>query len=148
MQIILIAAITMDGYIAKNSAEVILWSKDLKLFKEQTMGYPVIMGSNTEKTLATELSGRQKIVIHRNTDPEKTLLRIKTSKCFVIGGGMTNTKFIDYLTHLYLTPHPNLFGDGIKIFNNINVDLNLNLKKAIPVDRNGGIYQLQYEVVR
>ena len=50
MKVILIAAITMDGYIAHENDEVISWSKDLKLFKKQTMGYPVIMGSNTEKT--------------------------------------------------------------------------------------------------
>ncbi len=47
MKVILIAAITVDGYIAHSHDEIISWSKDLKLFKEQTMGYPVIMGSNT-----------------------------------------------------------------------------------------------------
>ena len=77
MDIILIAAITMDGYIAKSSDEVISWSKDLKLFKKQTMGYPVIMGSNTDKTLAVELEGREKIVVHRNDKPEKILSQIK-----------------------------------------------------------------------
>ena len=37
-EIILIAAVTLDGYIARNRKETIDWSKDLGLFKEQTMG--------------------------------------------------------------------------------------------------------------
>ena len=77
MDIILIAAITIDGYIARRNDEVISWSKDLKLFKEQTMGCPVIMGSNTEKTLAVELEGREKIVVHRDADPKKILDGVK-----------------------------------------------------------------------
>ena len=51
MHVILIAAITADGYIARHSNEIVSWSLDLHLFKKQTMGFPVIMGSNTKKTL-------------------------------------------------------------------------------------------------
>jgi dihydrofolate reductase len=47
MDVILIAAVTADGFIARHSHEVVEWSQDISLFKEQTMGYPVIMGSNT-----------------------------------------------------------------------------------------------------
>lgn len=148
MKVILIAAITADGFIAKSNDEVISWSKDLKLFKEQTMGYPVIMGSNTEKTLAVELKGRKKIVVNRNSDPENILSEIETDKCFVIGGGMTNTKFAPYLTHLYLTPHPFLFGNGIKLFTDLKEDLQLNLVHTITVDEKEGIFQYQYEVIR
>lgn len=148
MKVILIAAITADGFIAKSNDEVIAWSKDLKLFKEQTMGYPVIMGSNTEKTLAVELKGRKKIVVNRNSDPENILSEIETDKCFVIGGGMTNTKFAPYLTHLYLTPHPFLFGNGIKLFTDLKEDLQLNLVHTITVDEKEGIFQYQYEVIR
>ena len=42
-QVVLIAAVTVDGLIARHSLEVTSWSKDLHVFKEQTMGYPVIM---------------------------------------------------------------------------------------------------------
>ena len=44
MNVILIAAITADGYIARHSNEIVEWSLDLQLFKEQTMGFPIIMG--------------------------------------------------------------------------------------------------------
>ena len=56
MNVILIAAITADGYIARHSNEIVEWSLDLQLFKEQTMGFPIIMGSNTKKTLKTDLT--------------------------------------------------------------------------------------------
>ena len=148
MDIILIAAITMDGYIAKRSDEVITWSKDLKLFKEQTMGHHVIMGSNTKKTLSVELEGRKKIVVHRKDDPKQILDSIKDDKCFVIGGGMTNSKFAPYLTHLYITPHPLVFGGGIKLFTDLKEDFQLELQNTIVANKSEKIIQYQYKIIR
>ncbi len=81
-EIILIAAVTIDGYIARHSLEVINWSKDLALFKRQTMGCPVVMGSNTQRSIKKELVGRETIVVSRDTTPEDVLLKIKTDRCF------------------------------------------------------------------
>ena len=89
MDIILIAAITADGYIARHSNEVVSWSQDLHLFRKQTMGYPIIMGSRTMKTLATDLDGRETMVIHRHSNTEKVLDKLDSDKCFIIGGGRT-----------------------------------------------------------
>ena len=36
-EVILIAAVTIDGYIERHSLEVTSWSKDLSLFKKQTI---------------------------------------------------------------------------------------------------------------
>jgi len=148
MDIILIAAITMDGYIARQSDEVISWSKDLKLFKKQTMGYPVIMGSNTKKTLAVGLDGREQIVVHRNDKPEKILDGLNAEKCFIIGGGRTYTKFVPFLTHMYITPHPLIFGKGIKLFTGLKRELYLQLEKKITVNEEDGIFQYQYKVIK
>lgn len=148
MDVILIAAITVDGYIARRSDEVISWSKDLKLFKKQTMGYPVIMGSNTEKTLAVELKGREKIVVHRNDKAQKILEELNTEKCFIIGGGRTYTNFAPFLTHLYITPHPIVFGKGIQLFSNLKEELSLKFIRKISVSKTDGIFQFQYKVVR
>lgn len=148
MDVILIAAITANGYIARRSDEVISWSKDLALFKKQTTGYPVIMGSNTEKTLAVELIGREKTVVHRNDNVKKILDELNTEKCFVIGGGRTYTKFAPFLTHLYITPHPIVFGKGIPLFPKLDLELLLQFEKKISVNETEGIYQFQYKVIK
>ena len=148
MNVILIAAITADGYIARHSNEIVEWSLDLQLFKEQTMGFPIIMGSNTKKTLTTDLTGRKEIVVHRTDSPKEILAGIKASTCFVIGGGMTNTLFSSYLTHLYLTVHPLIFAKGIKLFEGLAGELNLSLVQIVPIKGQKSLQQFQYKVSR
>lgn len=145
MDIILIAAVTADGFIARHSHEVVDWSKDLHVFKEQTMGYPIIMGSNTFESLQKELVGREIIVIHRKDNPKKIISKIKADKCFIAGGGRTNTRFASYLTHLYLTPHPYIFGKGIPLFSHLETEFQLKLITTIPIKKD--ITQFQYKVL-
>ena len=114
-EVILIAAVTIDGYIARHNMEVVSWSKDLPLFKKQTMGFPVIMGSNTRKSLIGELEGREVVVFHRDKNPENILKGIKNKRCFVIGGGKTFSEFYKFLTHIFITPHPYIFGKGVRL---------------------------------
>ncbi len=146
MKVIGIAAITIDGFIARHSLEKMTWSKDLSLFKNQTLNHTVIMGSNTKKTLPVELEKRQSIVVHREDDPKAILDKIKGEKCFIIGGGRTFSKFSKYLTHLYLTPHPLIFGEGIKLFESLDKKIKLKFKKQVPVLPNEGIFQLQFGI--
>tara|TARA_B100002049_G_scaffold107823_1_gene79504 strand:+ start:630 stop:1076 length:447 start_codon:yes stop_codon:yes gene_type:complete len=148
MNVILIAAITADGYIARHSNETVDWSLDLHLFKEQTMGYPVIMGSKTKKTLALDLKGRNEIVVNRNDKPKTILDEIKADKCFVIGGGITFTRFSTHLTHLYITIHPLIFGKGVTLFPNLKREMNLTLIKMFPVQERENLYQFQYKINR
>ncbi len=145
MDIILIAAVTADGFIARHSHEIVDWSEDLHVFKKQTMGYPVIMGSNTFESLQKELEDREIIVVHRNDNPEKIISKIKSDKCFVAGGGKTNTRFASYLTHIYLTPHPYIFGKGISLFDNLEKEFKLLLVNTNPIKKE--ITQFQYKVV-
>ena len=146
MEVILIAAVTQDGFIARHEHEVTSWTKDLWLFKKQTMGYPVIMGSNTWLTIKTELKNRKVIIIHRNDVAKQVLSKISSNKCFIAGGGRTNTKFFNELTHIYLTPHPLLFGSGVRLFHDTKEELKLSQEKIISVDKKSGIYQYQYKV--
>ena len=148
MDIILIAAITADGYIARHSNEVVSWSQDLHLFRKQTMGYPIIMGSRTMKTLAMDLDGRETTVIHRHSNTEKVLDKLDGDKCFIIGGGRTFTRFASYLTHIYLTIHPLIFGKGVPLFPNLHRELDLIFLKMLSVDGAEGLYQFQYKINR
>ena len=145
-EIILIAAVTLDGFIARHSREITKWTKDLTLFKEQTMGHPVIMGSNTFHTLSNELVGREVIVVHRNDDPREILQKVKSQKCFIAGGGKTYSRFYPFLTHLYITPHPYVFGKGVKLFSDIVNEAEVVFENLIQVNENQGIYQYQYKV--
>ena len=145
-EIILIAAVTLDGYIARHSSEVARWTKDLPLFKEQTMGYPVIMGSNTFDTLSNELAGREVVVVHRSDDPREILQKIKSQKCFIAGGGKTYSRFYPFLTHLFITPHPYVFGKGVKLFSDAVNEAEVVFHNLIKVNENEGIYQYQYKV--
>lgn len=148
MEIILIAAVSANGMIAERHDEVISWTKDLHIFREQTMGYPVIMGSNTEKMLADELDGRQPIVVHRGDDPKEILSGLQSDKCFVIGGGKTYSRFAPFLTHMFLTPHPLVIGKGIPLFSDFTENFELEFLNMLNIDSENGIYQYQYRVRR
>ena len=148
-EVVLIAAVTVDGFIARHSLEITSWSKDLQVFKKQTMGFPVIMGSNTDKTISNFLTGRRKIVVGRKDKPKNILTAIKEKRCFVIGGGKTFYRFSSFLTHLYITPHPHVFGSGIALCDSPKMkELNIKFLDLIEVDRDKGIFQYQYEVLR
>ena len=146
MKVILIAAITVDGYISRHNLDEVDWSLDLPLFKKQTMGHPVIMGVNTKKTLQVDLTGRKEIIVHRKDNPKKILKNIKDETCFVIGGGMTNSLFSPYLTHLFLTIHPLVFGKGVKLFKSLQKEIELTLVRTIEVKGEQFLYQFQYRV--
>ena len=146
--VILIAAVTVDGYIARHNLEVTSWSKDIHLFKDQTIGSTIIMGSNTYSTLSAELEGRKTIVIHRNEDPKAILSSIKEKRCFVIGGGKTYFRFAPYITHIYVTPHPYVFGEGVPLFDGTPEEMKLVFEKLVTVSDKDGIYQYQYKVLK
>ena len=147
-EIILIAAVTVDGYIARHSNEITKWTKDLHLFKKQTMGHSIIMGSNTFNTLSKELVGREVVVVSRNDNPQETIRGISSEKCFIAGGGKTNFRFYPFLTHIYITPHPYIFGDGVRLFSNQIDELDLILENCIEVSKKEGIIQYQYKIKR
>ena len=147
-EVILIAAVTIDGYIARHSFEVTNWSKDLNLFKKQTMGHPVVVGSNTYKTLEKELDGREVICVNRNSIPQEVVRSINKERCFIIGGGKTYSRFSSLLTHLYITPHPYVFNKGVQLFEGKIKELKLKFKNLIVVKKEQGVFQYQYEVIK
>lgn len=100
MTVIIISAVASNGAIGRDNA--LLWHlrADLRHFKEQTYGCPVIMGRRTFESLGKALPGRLNIVVS-NSNPdlpegvlccgslEKALECAASSacgKCFIIGG--------------------------------------------------------------
>ena len=147
-EIILIAAVTVDGFLARNCTEITSWTKDLHLFKKQTTGHTIIMGSNTFNTLSNELKGRKVIVTTRGDNPKEIIRGISSKKCFIAGGGKTNSRFFSFLTHLYITPHPHIFGGGVKLFSDQIDERELIFLKTIEVSKEDGIFQYQYKIKR
>jgi len=73
VKVVLIAAITLDGFIARSSKDKMEWSLDQRLFKQQTTNHTVFVGSTTAKLLNSLLPNRNLVVVNRNSNP-KTLL--------------------------------------------------------------------------
>jgi dihydrofolate reductase len=147
MNIILVAALSADGFIAKSSTHGADWtgSADKKIFVKLTkaMG-TMIMGRTTFDTIGRALPGRRTIVytshpetidaeaIDTTTEPPAQLLRrLKaegTSGVAICGGAQIYTQFMQtgLVQDLYLTYIPTLFGQGITLFSKtLNTHLEL-----------------------
>lgn len=139
---IAIAAITLDGKIAKHTKHMSDWtSKEDKIFMRALLDKcdVIIVGNNTYKTAIAPLSKRNCIVLTRAVPPSppkgragerlqycnpskinlKTLIASKNYKTIAILGGAQTYSFClknNLLDELYLTIEPVVFGKGISLF--------------------------------
>ncbi len=95
------------------------FSKDMKYFKQTTMGHPVIMGRKTFDSIPEQfrpLKGRQNIVLTHNKSYstkhsqikimhsiEEVLQYCQHKECFIIGGASIYRQFLSYADKLYIT---------------------------------------------
>jgi len=114
--LVLIAAIGKNNELGKDNKLIWYLPNDLKFFKENTIGSPIVMGYNTFKSLPRLLPGRKHIVLtHREIEfPEgvdvfhekEALLQSLNNydgDVFVIGGASIYKQFIDDADKLILT---------------------------------------------
>ena len=114
--LVLIAAIGKNNELGKDNKLIWYLPNDLKFFKENTMGNPIIMGYNTFKSLPRLLPGRKHIVLtHREIefpegvdvfhDKEELLKSLNnySGNVFVIGGASIYKQFIDDADKMILT---------------------------------------------
>ncbi len=98
MKLILIAAHDPHLVIGNNGSLPWHYSEDLKFFKKQTMGHPIVMGRVVFEELKEKpLPGRENIVLSRSRsyDHVKTFSELELAleylcgeeKVFIIGGG-------------------------------------------------------------
>jgi dihydrofolate reductase len=136
---IAIAAVTLDGKIAKNKDHMSDWtSPEDKVFMRALLDKSdvIIVGNNTYKTAIVPLSKRNCIVLSRSADklisksanliyckPKKSellkILKTKNYKLITILGGAQTYSFClknNLLDELYLTIEPLVFGEGINLF--------------------------------
>ena len=162
MKTFLIAAISADGFIAKDASHAALWTSkaDKRRFIELTKrAGVVIMGSTTYKTLGRPLKDRLNIVYSKSqTFPDveitqdnpidlmKKLEERGFKEVAICGGSNIYTMFMKagVVNTIYLTIEPLIFGKGISLFNE---DLHCSLKlKSSQVSEETGTLLLEYEV--
>ena len=139
MHVFLIAALTADGFIAKNENHFINWSskEDKAFFTEKTKeAGVVIVGSNTFRTFPSPLEGRENIVYtnspqtidsYSNVRPTQlpphkliqTLMEEGRKSVAIIGGASIYTQFLQsgLVDTMYLSIEPLLFGKGLTLLN-------------------------------
>lgn len=158
----IIAALTADGFIAKDSKHSPFeWNskEDRKHFVELTKrAGVVVMGSNTFATLPRALKERTNIVYSRSktfSDAETTskapseLLRELEGRGFkevaICGGSEIYTMFMKarVVDKLYLTVEPVIFGKGIKLFSE---DVHATLELISTAQSPTGTIFLEYKV--
>lgn len=166
MDVILLMAMTLDGKIARNSAEHVDWSgkEDKEYFVKVTKETGVmIMGSKTYDTIGRPLPGRKNIVMTRNKErisdhtdlvftdtPPKGILEELRSEGFqrvaLVGGATINSLFAieSLITEIHITVVPTVFGQGLSIFDK-SLDLALELKEHSLIGTNHLL--LKYKVL-
>ena len=114
--ITLIAAIGKNRELGKNNSLIWSISEDLKFFKENTIGKPVVMGLNTLKSLPKLLPNRKHIVLShidveldsdiivvRNLEELLKLIESMNEEVMIIGGAMVYSQMIKYADKMILT---------------------------------------------
>ena len=67
-QVVLIAAVALNGVIGRNGSLPWRLKSDLQHFRRLTIGKPVIMGRKTYASIGRPLAGRTNIVVSRDVD--------------------------------------------------------------------------------
>jgi dihydrofolate reductase len=165
MRAFIIAALSADGFIAKDSTEPSTkWTseEDTRHFIEQTKkAGAIVMGSKTFETFgAKPLPGRRNIIYSQtkkyegvetiNESPEALLARLKeegVEEVAICGGAAIYTLFAEagVVDKLILTVESVVFGKGISLFNK-KLDLDINLASHNKIGPNTIV--LEYNVTR
>lgn len=142
IKFIAIAAVTLDGKIAKHKSHMSDWtSKEDKAFLHAMLDKcdVILVGNNTYKTAIKPLSKRNCIVLTRaiplspyegrageglqycnpqKSDLKKIIANKKYKTIAILGGAQTYAYCLQngMLNELYLTIEPVVFGEGINLF--------------------------------
>jgi dihydrofolate reductase len=157
----IIAAISADGFIARDSHHPAFWTskEDKKRFVELTKrAGVVVMGSTTFKTLPRPLAERVNIVYTRTKqiegvettqeDPKILIDRLEAkgfTEVAICGGSEIYNLFLKekLVRKIYLTIEPIVFGKGMTMFKD---EMNYRLELMNLTKTEGGSVMLEYNV--
>lgn len=114
-EIALIVARARNGVIGRDNTLPWRLRADLQLFKQRTLGSPIIMGRKTWESLGRPLPGRQNIVISRQSDFSAEGAQVASSlaeaiaacegatRAFVIGGAQIYAQALEIADVLWIS---------------------------------------------
>lgn len=161
---------TADGFIAKDSTQTSTdWtsSADKKIFIERTkQAGVIIMGQKTYDTIGRPLPKRLNVIMTRTPDETKNIpnqleytnlspidllkkLEDQGFKEVILGGGTTiNTLFLkdNLVDELQVTIEPLLFGGGMTLFKDLDLDQKLELIEMQDLGNN--VINLRYKLLK
>jgi dihydrofolate reductase len=162
MKVLLIAALSADGYIARRHNELVDWTskEDKQLFAQLTkQAGVVVMGSRTFRTIGTALPGRRNIVYSTHEldgpnieitheQPAALIARLEREGVVAVaicGGQSLYEQFLvaDLVDELYVTVEPVIFGQGICLTSS-PLHISLRLIKCKTLNKHSVL--LHYEV--
>jgi dihydrofolate reductase len=167
MRVLLLAAITVDGRIARDARQLTSWTSraDKRLFARTSRAAGVvIMGRSTYETLPAPLPGRLHVVLTSRparpappgvelTDapPARILADLAArgyATAVLAGGARTYRTFLDagLVDELWLTVEPLAIGAGLALFGEAPLDLRLTLLRAARLGEQA--VHLRYRVER
>ena len=113
--ITMIAAVGKNLELGKNNELIWHLKEDMKFFREQTMGKPIVMGYKTLESLPKLLPGRKHIVLtRRNLELDPAILVVHSidellekvrdyPEVMIIGGASVYQEMLNYSDKLILT---------------------------------------------
>jgi dihydrofolate reductase len=142
MKIILMAAVTIDGKIARHESHFVDWSsrEDKKLFYSTSKRAGVIIvGHNTYRTFPSPLPGRLHVVLTTNVEgkesipgeveytsdtPEQIVASLEArgyTEAVLTGGAQINALFLkaNLVDEIWMTIEPLIFGLGVDLFRGV-----------------------------
>jgi dihydrofolate reductase len=168
VKVIILAAVTIDGKLARNAAHFSNWTsrEDKRIFVQASKQAGVlVLGNNTYKTLPAPLSGRLHIVMTRNPSaeqgipgvveftaqsPEEIVADLEArgyAEIALAGGAQVNSLFLaaGLVDELWLTVEPVIFGQGVDLFSGFDFDLRAKLTYLEQLNEDGAVH-LRYRL--
>lgn len=169
MHITLYMAPSIDGYIAKSDKDS-EWVDEacVDSFMQTIREYGcIIMGNTTYSMYTPDLYPIKDVlnIVITSNHPSKpntsNLVFVKDAQealemaqsmghkmALLIGGGTTNSSFLkdNYIDNIILDIHPIILGNGIKIFENIEKQVELERISINPMEN--GLVQIRYKVIK
>lgn len=168
MKVILMAALTIDGKIARDEAHFVNWSsrEDKQLyFSTSKRARVVILGHNTYKTLPAPLPGRLHIVLttdpsnkesrpgeveFTNKSPQEIVDDLRArgyTEAVLTGGAQINALFLksNMVDEIWLTIEPLIFGVGLDLFRGVQFAHRVRLLEVRRLNEGGSVL-LRYGV--